>query len=389
MKKSRLLKISSIIFGLVFILFLAACSEESSQDEGAENTQDTQDKPSVDEIGIGVTFPLSGIAASMGEFVQAAGELAAEEINESGVHGAPLKIYYEDSQMDPKTGVTGLQKLIDVHKVSVVISGGSSVVMAQSPIASESEIILANIAAQSEMLREEGPWVFSFIPTSNLEAEALANLVLEELKLEKVAVIQVDNDYGNDSTDAFIKSFENSGGTIVAREKYAQGATDMRTQLLKIKEAAPDAIIPFSQATEYGHAVKQIKELGIDAQILGTTYALSTENFDIAGDDMNGIVGTATRFDPESSELAKEFYDKFVDKHGQPPIVQAAIMYDTVNILSQVIEEVGYDATAIQARLLEVNDYAGVMGSISIDEDGMSSFPIQAFKIENGQISSY
>ena len=55
----------------------------------------------------------------------------------------------------------------------------------------------------------------------------------------------------------------------VAAERYNPGDQDFSAQLLRIKEAKPDALLVYSFAAEAGIIVRQAKELGLEVKMFG------------------------------------------------------------------------------------------------------------------------
>ena len=60
---------------------------------------------------------------------------------------------------------------------------------------------------------------------------------------------------------------------MVANESHPPGTTDMRTQLIKIQAAAPDATAVLSNTGEIAHIVKQARELDLQGDIMGADSA--------------------------------------------------------------------------------------------------------------------
>jgi len=186
------------------------------------------------EVLIGSTLPLTGVGAFYGESARNGAALAVKHINAAGgINGTPLRVVFEDSKLEPKEAVTSLQKLIDVHKIRLVMTAGSPVVLAQTPISRERKVLLANLAATSPRLRREGEYLINTHPLADTEAEALANMVAAEHK--EYAILHVESDYGLDFFDAVSKAMEKKGVKLVAREQHKVGAVDFRTNMIKLK----------------------------------------------------------------------------------------------------------------------------------------------------------
>src|SRR3990167_1877096 len=107
-----------LLFGLIF-LFIASCGKKEE-----------------DVIKIGAILPLTGDVAIYGNNTKEGIDLAVEEINKhGGINGKNIRILYEDSKAEPRTGVTVLQNLISKDKVQVIIDNSvSSVALALAPI---------------------------------------------------------------------------------------------------------------------------------------------------------------------------------------------------------------------------------------------------------------
>lgn len=344
-----------------------------------------QAKPS--EYVIGTTLPLTGVGAFYGEVTKKAADLAAKEINAAGgINGVPLRLVHEDSQLQPKAGVTAFQKLVDVHKVPVVVTAGSAVVLAQAPISRERKILLANLAATSPKLRKEGQWLYTFILTSDIEARSLARMVADEYKFKEYGMIHVESDYGQDFATAMIEAMNQKGVKLLAREQHPVGAVDFRTNLIKIKGANPPALMIFSNITEVGHIVNQIREIGIKSEVFGSTMASSADNLKIAPTAMNGVKGVMVAFTPDRNARAKSFAAAYKKEFNMEPNVHAAITYDTIHLLANAIKAVGYEAEAMRKYLANAKGLTGVMGNLDLDADRVVQFDVVKWTVKDGKL---
>lgn len=362
-------------------LVLAGCSA------GPGDNGDTGDNGGAAEEYLVLWInPLSGVTASFGEASRGGVELALEDINGSGgINGVDLEVIFEDNELQPDASITAYQRNIGKNPVAVM-TAGSSVVLALAPLAEQDGILLANNGAQSpQLISPDVPFVYNFIPTSAAEASRLAQRLVDDENISKVAVLSVDNDYGKDTADAFVKAFEAEGGTISAREIHALGGTDMRTQLTKIKASDAEAIVFVSNVGEVGHSVSQSAELGIDLPRYGFTYALSPDNFEIAGDAMNGMKGVAVSF-VNQSPVALDFAERYETAYGTWPNVTAAVSYDATMIIAEGLRAVGNDRAALIEYIAKVKGHEGVLGLTNMTPERQSDFPLNEFEIVNGEI---
>lgn len=359
----------------------------AAEDEPTEAADSGGDTP--DEYVLGWINPLSGTSAAFGELSRNATDMAMEEINASGgINGADLRIIYEDNEFQLDPSITAFERLLQ-ESPSAIMTAGSSVVLALSPLATNNDMILANIGAQSPTLSTDAhPDVYNFIPTSALEAQRLAERVHDDLGLSRIAVLFVDNDYGIDTSQSFVEAFESLGGEIVREERHDVGATDMRTQLIQVRGADPEGLLIVSNVGEVGYAAAQTRELGLDIPLFGLTFALSPDNLEIAGDAMDGMRGVAVTFQG-ADETGEEFGASYEEMYGSAPTAYAAVAYDAVRILADAMAEVGPNPADIGESILTVTDFPGVMGSTTISENREVQFPLTEWEIEGGEIGSW
>lgn len=366
-------------------LVLAACGGGTEADGAADNGGDAADESYV------ITWinPLSGASAAFGEASRGGVELALEDIEEAGgINGADLEILFEDNELQPEASITAYQRTQSKNPVTIM-TAGSSVVLALAPLAEQDEIMVANVGAQSPaLISPDVPMVYNFIPTSAAEAARLAERLHEDEGIGKVAILSVDNDYGKDTSEAFINAFEEAGGSVSAHEIHALGGTDMRTQLTKIKASDAEALVLVSNVGEVGHSVAQAEEIGLDIPRFGFTYALSPDNFEIAGDAMDGLRGVAVSFTGSEGKGA-DFAERYEEAYGTWPNVTAAVSYDATLIIAEGLRQVGNDRKALIDYVSKVEGFEGVLGTTRMTEERQSDFPLTEYEIVDGEISSW
>ena len=103
----------------------------------------------------------------------------------------------------------------------------------------------------------------------------------------KTAVLYLDSssDYSKSLGKIFKEKFEADGGKVVMEEAFLAKDQDFKAALTKIQTANADVIFVPAYYEEVGKIVKQARELGITAAILGTDGWDDTKVVDIAGKD--------------------------------------------------------------------------------------------------------
>ena len=344
----------------------------------------TQLKKESQEIKIGAILPLTGDAAIYGVEMKKGISIAAEELKE--VDKLRIKVIYEDDQGIPRNAVSAAQKLITHDQVQVIISSLSSITLALAPIAQKNRIVLISPSASAPTITNAGEFVFRVWPSDIFEGGVMAEFAFDTLKMRKIAILYVNNDYGKGLEQVFTKRFEELGGDIIISEGYEFGAADFRTQITKIKARKPEAIYIVGYWKEIVQYLKQAKELDFRIQILSAICFKEPEILKLAGDEAEGAIFTGPFYDPQSEEkIVRDFVTKYKAKYNEEPGIWAAHSYDAMKIIGLAIKSGGTTATEIQKSMSKIKNYIGVTGEMSFDENGDVIKTIKIYTVKNKQ----
>jgi branched-chain amino acid transport system substrate-binding protein len=218
----------------------------------------------------------------------------------------------------------------------------------------------------------------------------MARLAYERLGKRRASVLAVNLDYGVGLMRVFKEAFEGLGGSLPAIEYYDQGATDLRTQLTKIRASAPDCVYLPGYYAEIGLALRQSMELGLRCQFLSCVGFDNPKVLEIAGEAAEGVIFARPYYNPESQDMKiRAFVQDFAKAYGVSPGIYAAHAYDALRILVEAIRSGGYSADGIKDALYSIRDFPGVTGSTSFDANGDVVKPIQIMQVKNGAFTVY
>jgi len=332
---------------------------------------------------IGVIVQLSGVSADFGVGVQHAIEIAKQELSDNRIIN--LEVFYEDHQQQAQLALVGFEKLVDRNDVTAVIANASPVILALAPVAEERKRLVYNFAGVSPKLRSLNKWVINGAALSDRDGTELAQYMVKKLGLKTAAVIHVDDQFGTSVAEFFQDAYKEAGGKIVDVESNPVGALDLRTQLLKIKSANPEALVILNNIPEEGYTVAQAREIGLTAKIFSNTFMMDPQNVKAAGSAINGVRGMSLQFDPERSPLAREFSAKFTKRAGRPPAVTDVLAYDGARLVGEAMQKVGNDPRAVRDYIVKVKDWPGAIGKINFDSGGNMLLEMSQYEFVNGK----
>ena len=250
--------------------------------------------------------------------------------------------------------------------VPVVIGGlCSSETLSAAPIAERGKTVLFSPCSSAPAVTNAGDFVFRNYPSDAFQGKVAAEYAFNKLGKRKVAVLYCLSDWCTGLRDVFSKRFTELGGQIIASEGYEQSTKDLRAQLTKIKDAAPDLLyfVAYTEASIVG--LKQAKELGLNTQIMGGDAWEDPKIWSEVGE-----AGENALYFAPSSPANEEFKNKMLAKDANEITVCTPNAYDAVKIVAQVMRQVGTDPEKIKEALYKVQGYNGVSGEISFDENG-------------------
>ena len=341
---------------------------------------------------IGALFAMSGGASFYGTVMSQGMKLAIEEINaKGGVNGIPLEAVIEDHKSgNAQEAVSAMNRLITINGVKLVMTSFSAPTQAVAPLADQHRILLLNGGGVSNSLVGVSKYIFhNRSLAADLGMVAASHLNGEGMK--KLASLQWKNDAGDSVNNAVGPYWSGKGGTVVATEAVPQGATNMDTQIAKLRAANPDAIGLWMWTPETGLAIKRIREFGMKQPVIGVEFTQNDAK--IAGPTAEGYLYISDYFEPSADQpWSKAFADAFEKKYGGKPDFYAANYYEGVYMIAEILKR----ARAQGGEYLDAEGFKKVRhqnpkfdsvygGQMTFKPNGVAQKRVGLFKVVDGK----
>lgn len=326
-----------------------------------------------DEIVVGSNFELTGNHAQYGSNAAKGFKLAVKEVNDAGgVNGKKIKIVEADSKSETAESVNAATKLISDDKVVAIVGPAVTAnVIAESQVAADNNIpVIAPAATNPDVTVENGTlksFIFRSCFIDPQQSEVMAEFAAKDLNA-KTAVLYLDSssDYSKSLGKIFQEKFESLGGKIVMQEAFLAKDQDFKAALTKIQTANADVIFVPAYYEEVGKIVKQARELGITAAILGTDGWDDSKVVEIAGADALNNTFFCTHYF-EGDEDVQGFLTAYKTEYKEDPNVFAALGYDAGKMLVDAIQRGGTDSAKIRESIENIKDLKVGTGMITMD----------------------
>ncbi|MDF2563867.1 MAG: hypothetical protein K0Q53_262 [Massilibacillus sp.] len=334
---------------------------------------------SSDTIKLGANLEMTGTNATFGQSATNGAKLAIKEVNaKGGVLGKKINLVVADNKSEAAEAANAMQKLISQDKVLGVIAPiASSSVIAGAQVNMDGKVLAISPTASNPKVTVDPAtgktrdYLFRAAFIDPFQGSVMANFATKTLK-GKTAALYIDNssDYAKGLGQFFKETFIKNGGTIVAEEAYLAKDTDFKSTLTKIKATNPDIVFVPGYYQEVGMIVKQGREIGIKAAILGGDGWDSAKLPEIAGAEALNNTFFANHYSPDDNSPAiKTFVDSYKAEYGETPDAFAALSYDATMMIIEAIKRAGSEDTVkIKDELAKTKDYQAVSGVITLNQ---------------------
>jgi branched-chain amino acid transport system substrate-binding protein len=378
---------------------------------------------------IGVLLPLSGPYQAFGYRALKGIELAMVQFSAQGGN-SPINISVKDTGADPDKTRTAVAELFQEQAAAILGPIVTSEVAARE--AQKFGIPIITLT-QKDNIPEIGDQVFRNFITPKMQVQALASFTIDDLGLDRFAILYPDETYGVTFMNLFWDELLELGGQVVGVESYSPKQTDFTDSIRKLvgiyypipddlkpppesdealenddgtpkadnearpddadkapKEEEPLPIVDFDaifipdSPGKAGLIVPQLAYFDIkDVYLLGTNLWHSDSLIKIADQYVQGAVMPDGFFAQSQSPTVQKFVTDFEAAYQESPDFIEAVVYDSALILFQAVSRphIRY-RNDIRDELLNMRGFPGVTGYTRFDEKGEAQKKLHLLRIK-------
>lgn len=330
------------------------------------------------DIKIGIVDELTGNNATFGTSAANGAKMAIKEANaKGGVLGKQIQAVVADNKSEPSESANAMTKLVSQDRV-VAVTGifASSNAIATSSVAEATKVPFLAVGATNpkvtvdEKTNKVKDYTFRVCFIDPFQGTVGANFALNTLNVKKaVMLVDSSSDYSKGLASFFKDAFTKGGGTILGEEAYLQKDQDFKTVLTKVKAMNPEIVYVPGYYEEVGKIVKQARELGITAPILGGDGWDSPKLTEIAGAaPLNNTYFTNHYSVEDTNPVSKAFVEAYKKEYGQMPDALAVLGYDAMNVLIDAIKRANSaEPEKIKEALAATKEFPAITGATSLN----------------------
>jgi branched-chain amino acid transport system substrate-binding protein len=367
-------------FGVLALAVTVACGAPGeSEDVGSSDTG---------PIKIALVDAQSGQLSSLGKWELKGAKLAVDEWNKAGgINGRKIQLDVFDDQGDPTVGTNIARKISSQKYIAMLGTAESAVTIAMAPTLRQAEIPTITSGQSPGIVAVKSPYVFLNSPTSTTYDETLAKYLVDQKKMNKIALITNNGAYGKGEHDAFLAALTNRGVKPVADEVVTADQKDFSAQLTKIRQKRPEVIFLGAEEVESGLIVKQARDLGVAAPFAGAAPQGTPVFRDTAGvRNVEGTIVSSPYLSNDTNEATKKFAAAYKAAYGEDAELHGAKAYDGAQILLTALKNSDVATGKKLADAIRAVRHQGLMGDFAYDQTGVGIKATTIGIVRNGEV---
>lgn len=373
-------KLFALVLALAMLFTLTACGSTPAADQPAADKpaadQPVADKPveetPAEPIRIGIVTTLSGSNSGHGEYCKEGAELWLDDVNaRGGILGRPVEIVYEDNGETNQEYQNAFIKMLSEGDVSAVYSNGYSdqITLVSPDVESYGIPLLAGNSSQACL--DSGYEYYWMLRLSDmLVSPTMANACVDNLKMTKVAILQVNDSYGDGMADYVEQSLTEQNVEVALRLSFDGAETQFNSYLAQVQNAGIDGIVAVCHQDQAALLMMQVDALELDVPLMGCSQFATALAIDTAGAAADGWYSLADWTCQVETESGAAFVKAYREKYGRDPDMQSVFAHDAMLILEAAIIKAGSDdPKAINKALYETKDIVGAATTYTCDPE--------------------
>src|SRR5262249_44159793 len=187
---------------------------------------------------------------------------------EGGIGGQPIELVsLDDNNKAPAAAENATQLINDPRVVALFLSRGTPQTQAILPLLEKGKIVLLAPSTGAMALHNPvNPWVFNVRASYQKEAESVIRH-LGLTGLDKIALLYVNDSFGEDAIQGAMKVFKQANVTPVMVQSLDREKPDYAALIPKLREIKPLGVLIVGSPTSVTAGIKAIRGAGLRATV--------------------------------------------------------------------------------------------------------------------------
>ncbi len=324
---------------------------------------------------------INGDNAALGRNVLNGVKLAVQQHNQANP-GCQVRLREFDTEGSPDRAPGAVTQIVTTPEIIGVVglpfSGESK---ATGKLCDQAGLVQLTPSATGPALSANG-WktFFRGLGNDNTQGPAAAKFITEQLKADRVCVVEDDSEYGVGLAAAIKQAL---GPKAVCTEKVKSKQSEFSAVVNTIKGKAPQAIFYSGYYREAAPFAQQLADRGVEARFIAPDGVKDDEFVKGAGDAAAKAFFTCPCV---PSDQFAAFTGAYRELTGKEPGTSSPEAYDLATILLKGIDSGKHDRAAL-LEFVRTYDGPGLTKRFKWDDKGeLTRTTVWTYRVENGKI---
>ena len=324
------------------------------------------EKTKNDKLVFGSLLPLSGQVSAYGEMMQKGQLLALKEINSNHNDNLNIEFFNTEHKKD-----IALSRLIEAKnkgiKFFIEIFGSDQAEHCLNYVIKNNLFVLSGVDTKPDLVKK-GKGNFLRIMPNDTEATKEIFKWIEDKNLKNVAILYVNDDWGNGLLNSALFNLNNSSLELVSKIDINKGQLSFSSTVIRLKQNNPDAVCLFIYPDDGGRFIKESYRQNFETQFYATENFTGNDMIKTAQKAANGvklIVPSTSDKNPVYNKMLQNYKHDY----GEDPTIFAIKGYDAVLVMYDLLRK--SKAIGDIKKVIRGNySYQGASGKTSFDKNG-------------------
>jgi branched-chain amino acid transport system substrate-binding protein len=327
-----------------------------------------------DPVKIGFSGELTGRNADLGVQGRNGAILAVEALNQTGgINSKPVGLIIRDDNGTMKGAQAADKALIDAGVVAIVghMTSGQSV--AGLAVTEKAGMLMLSPTTSTSRLTGLDDLFLRVQPAITAAAEGLARLACSRYRAQRMAIIadQDNRAYSQAFQTAFVDAFGRCGGDVAAIVPFSSSAhPDFNVVLAPVLRSHANGLLMVASAQDTAFIAQHARMNGFSRPLFSSGWAQTPALIHNGGQAVEGLVMVADYDTDSPSPAFQAFSRQYRKRFGRDPTFAAAQAYEAVMVLAAGLKQTGGMARGLKQALLNIREFDGLVGRITMDADG-------------------
>lgn len=301
---------------------------------------------SKDQVVVGTSVALSGTLAYMGKAIEEGMKVYFDEVNQKGgVNGRKIRLITYDDEFKPAKTVANAKLLVERDNALALVGVlGTPTVLAAYEYLQEKRVPMIGALSISDAVSTPPRDLIYALPSpQSTEAAAYIDYAVKNLNAKRVAILYQNDSWGKPAMEVAEKRLATHGMKVVESQTFERLATDLTSQVFRLKESNPDVVIVYALGQQAASFFKAAEKLSWNPTVFGAG-GLNDSKFIELLDGKPVKLYVASYYDPIDGDnpAIRQFVDAYGKMFsGNKPSSLALMGYSAASVFTEALRRTG------------------------------------------------